>query len=86
VRRRCLAAGNAYAAQPYPGRTWLFQATRMTDWVSAVDDDGCNGWQAIAPGRVLREPIECEHLDLFKRPWIDRLAQRLGSALASLRQ
>lgn len=84
VRRRCLVAGNAYVPVPYPGRIWLYQATRMTDWVKSIDDDGLNGWSAFAPGRVERASIDCEHLDLFQRPWMEQLAERLDRDLRSL--
>ena len=84
IRKVAGAANRAairYKARPYAGPVTLFRAAEQPDWLDFVVDMPMNGWERLARGGVLTHSVPCDHIDVFKEPYVQTLARGLQDSL-----
>lgn len=63
-----------YRPRPYPGKLTLFRAAQLA---TPLHHEPSLGWLPWASGGVDEHPLEGEHVNLFRPPYVARLAETL---------
>src|SRR5262249_1979057 len=82
VNRRARAS---YEPRPFPGRLTLFRALARPAWPGVRFEDPDLGWSALALRGIETHDVPGAHLELFEKPSVQALAEKLDGALESAR-
>lgn len=70
-------ARDSYVLHPYPGKIWLFRASRQPDW----SRDAELGWSGYAQDGVEVREVPGTHVSIISGPNLAELASEISSAL-----